>query len=1078
MKYLAIAKRLNQVIKVEAKDTSEAYFLATHKPFEKLKYVPRNMKKEEVDFVHEENFFKSIFNHMDQHHFVMVTGDNGSGKSHLIRWVNEQLSFSGMIDKEKETVLFISRAQSTLRGALEQIINAKAFHESDMTEKLRKLVQANEHLSKDGLKQRIIHHFAIAVEEEGENNNFSPRERKGLYAFLVDQDTQLYLMGENGPIERIQMKLASEARNEVMTDVTPRFEPNDFRITLSQLEIIKRSDVGKRALHFAESVADSTNSMEQQEILRKRERYAAYLNNFLDRVVQECTQFRGTDLADIFKLLRQELKRNGKSLTLLIEDITSFTGIDKALMDVLAYTHEGTEYDESLCRLISIVGVTNWYYDNSINDNFKERVTANVYVDDAFGEVSDIVDMTARYLNAIYVEPELVENWLLNGAKQEQLPIADVFSEHQWAHVKIGEHTMTLFPFNQTALANFHQKKELRTPRRFLQDVILKYVHSMIIHGQEMFPPDYTSFGLDVAWKDSNDDAVLKRESAPDKVNRYMSLFRIWGNRTLDAFTINGVKVVGGLSEDVFRSFGLPILRGNTIPAPPSSGNGNKGNNQGPITIGQGNKAGLGNGVVVHRTNLRDIPGDKPKHEDGNGEINKPATEPVTPRDIEDPKEKRFRETEGQIERWMRGEKLVSKLLEDLLDTLSEFIRWEDNGVSALQVKEYFNTRRVVIEDYFGNVSAGNTLVFERSESLRYALLALAAWKDRGTKSWDFNGAEEYALALYDWMTQQENKIVAFIRDPFQTGTYSVQMDEYTTMGQLVAITLSGSLTGTVSTAEGLYHELAHSILPIKLDTTRDPKWQALQKLLPSDLKEFSERFLRHFNLVQGDITRGTHTNVFYLHAAKVLPVLKKILGDNWAFAQLSLPERPSSKNDAWYQSIHVLHDILRTLPEATRAEYEKAEQFAKHMQNLIGEDIHDVGLLFDEIKEMLSWLTAQRENYDPAPFKWMQSNQCNPSVIAPHLQAIAMLTKRKGEASQFIGLSQDPIAALRPYYESIVSFHQLLDRLQSTYRQRLVQMSQASSSVTNVEEETKNALKTWYDELQLLSEEVLYAKR
>ncbi|WP_149847126.1 hypothetical protein [Paenibacillus sp. 37] len=1078
MKHLAIAKRLNQVIKVEAKDTSEAYFLATHKPFEKLKYVPRNMKKDEVDFVHEEEFFNSVFDHMDQHHFVMVTGDNGSGKSHLIRWVKEQLSFSGLIDNEKETVLFISRAQSTLRGALEQIINAKAFQESDMTEKLRKLVQANEHLSKDGLKQRIIHHFAIAVEEDGENSNFSSRDRKELYSFLVDQDTQRFLMGESGPIERIQKKLASEARNEVMTDVTPRYEPSDFSISLSQLETVKRSDVGKRALRFVESVADSTNSLEQQEIHRKRERYAAYLNNFLDRVVQECTQFRGTDLADIFKLLRQELKRNGKSLTLLIEDITSFTGIDKALMDVLAYTHQGTEYDESLCRLISIVGVTNWYYDTSINDNFKERVTANVYVDDAFGEVSDVVDMTARYLNAIYVEPHLVDTWLQNGARKEHLPIANVFKEHEWAHIKIDEYTMTLFPFNQTVLGHFHEKKELRTPRRFLQDVILKYVHWMTVHGTEMFPPEYTSFGLDVAWKDSNDDAVLKRESAPNLVNRYMSLFRIWGDRTLDAFTTNEVKVVGGLSEDVFRSFGLPLLKGHTVTS--SIGNGNRRTAQEPIAIGQGTKPSSENGLIVNRLNPKDIPSGESKRGGNNKVISPPPDyiEPAPSQTNEDPKEKRFRETEREIEKWMDGEKLISKLLEELINVVNEFIRWEDNGVSALQVKEYFNTRRVTIEDYFNNMSAVNTLIFQRSHSLKYALLALAAWKERGAKSWDFNGAEEYALALYDWMSEQEKNIIEFTRDPFQTGTSSMQMNEYTTMGQLVAITLSGSLTGTILTVEGLYQELANYILPVKVDVTRDSKWQALQRLLPSDPKELSERFLRHFNLVQGEIKNGTNTPVFYLQVAKILPVLEKVLKDDWAFDQLSLPERPRSKGDAWYQSIHLLHDIVKSLPEATRAEYSKAEQFSKHLQNLIGEDINEVGVLFDEMKEMLNWLTAQRENYDPASFDWLKSNHCNPSLITPHLHAISLLTDRKGEASQFIGLSQDPISILRPYHEAIVNFHNLLDQLESRYKQRLSQSSQASNATTNVEEKTKIILKTWYEELQLLSEEVLHAKR
>lgn len=1088
MKYPAIAQRLHQIIKVEAKDTSEAYFLATHKPFEKLKYVPRNMRREEVDFVHEEQFFRTVFNQMERHHFIMVTGDNGSGKSHLIRWVKEHLKYSGFVDKEKETILFISRAQSTLRGALEQIMNAQVFQQNDMAEKMRKLVQANEHLSKDGLKQRIIHHLAIAVNDDEENGSITSRDRGQLYTFLVDQDTKHFVMGEDGPIERIQKKLSSEARNEVMTDVTPRFEASDFAITIDQLETVKRSDAGRRALRFIESVADSTNALEQQAIVKKRERFAAYLNDFLDRVVQECTQFRGTDLTEIFKLLRQELKLQGKCLTLLIEDITSFTGIDKALIDVLGYTHEGTEYDESLCRLISIVGVTNWYYDNAINDNFKERVTANLYVDDAFCDVSDIVDMTARYLNAIYLEPERVDAWLQSGAQQESLPLSEVFKEHKWAQVEIGSHTMTLFPFSAAALRNFHNKRELKTPRRFLQDVLLKYVHWMLLHGLEMFPPEYSSTGLDVAWTDEADDAVLKREAAPNLVNRYMTLFRIWGNRSLDSYTLAGSKYVGGLSEDVFRSFGLPMLSGNAVAAPSPTKGTDVGTGSGWATIGIGigtSSGTTGEGGYKPFSGSGSGVGGRTRGGVGNGggSTTFPPTDPTTePPMVEDPRESRFRLIELDIEKWMSGETLVSfsQLLLDLIAVLDTAIRWEEEGISATQVKDYLSPRRIEIEGQSGTVITENKLVFHREESLRYALLALAAWRERGTKSWQFSGSEEYTLMLYNWIRQHQQRIIEFVRDPYHTGIQTEVMDEITTVGQLIVATLSESLSGTITSEEELYLQLAKLVLQAKAEQTRDPKWQMLQKKLPKDIRDLSEHYLRYFNLVQGEVRRGATTDVYYLHAARVLPHLKKMLGDTWSFDQVVLPEKPKTKSElSWYRFVNLLHDInLKLLPEVILAEYAKADHFANHVTGLLGGDIREVSLLFDEMKQMLKWLTDQRESFDPVPFQWMLSNKCNPDSIIPFLQQLSSFSERKGEASRFIVLSQDPTLPLCPYHDALVNFHGLIDRLHVTYQQRLTNAGNASDDAAVVNETTKGTLQTLFDELQLMNREVPYVTR
>ena len=62
----------------------------------------------------------------------------------------------------------------------------------------------------------------------------------------------------------------------------------------------------------------------------------------------------------IFAHLRRDLKKQGKNLTIFIEDFTGFTGIDQELITALSYEHGGDYQD--LCRVTSVIGITNDYY--------------------------------------------------------------------------------------------------------------------------------------------------------------------------------------------------------------------------------------------------------------------------------------------------------------------------------------------------------------------------------------------------------------------------------------------------------------------------------------------------------------------------------------------------------------------------------------------------------------------------------------------------------------------------------------------------------------------------------------------
>lgn len=91
---------------------------------------------------------------------------------------------------------------------------------------------------------------------------------------------------------------------------------------------------------------------------------ANYLNQFVNDVIQRCAGIEPGDFRDIFQDIRKELYRIGKNLTLFIEDVTSFTGVDDALLDALIVEHTGMNAGENLCRISSIVGTTSNYLQN------------------------------------------------------------------------------------------------------------------------------------------------------------------------------------------------------------------------------------------------------------------------------------------------------------------------------------------------------------------------------------------------------------------------------------------------------------------------------------------------------------------------------------------------------------------------------------------------------------------------------------------------------------------------------------------------------------------------------------------
>ena len=422
--------RLSYVVKPDSTTTSQGDFLATHVAIKRLHLLSRFdiMPTGGKDYSEEAVYQKYVLNPGNKHQFIAVYGQSGTGKSHLIRWFEAKFQN----DKpENEVVLFIRRSDNTLKGTIRQLLETTEVKEIANKEVYDRLVRASVCEDENKLKGRIYHDFINEVECDNESHHIrlTNVRRKRLTAFLYNEVVQAHLMSIDGPIERIYSKVAENS--SVDRDTIAQFVPEDFFVSPDLFENIHRAGADPKAEKMArELMADESGTEDAQKI-------AAYLNQFVNDVIQRCAGIEPGDFRDIFQDIRSELYRMDKNLTLFIEDVTSFTGVDDALLDALMVAHTGTYQGKNLCRISSIVGTTSNYLARHFLDNYKERITQYVFIpSDAFDE-NGIFEFVGRYLNTMSLPEDRIALWMKNHATAAEYPVHDVKEGAAWEFIPI-----------------------------------------------------------------------------------------------------------------------------------------------------------------------------------------------------------------------------------------------------------------------------------------------------------------------------------------------------------------------------------------------------------------------------------------------------------------------------------------------------------------------------------------------------------------------------------------------------------------------------------------------------------------
>lgn len=490
---------------------------------------------------------------------LFITGDKGTGKSHLVRWLKSKIGA-----RPTWHVVYIEKRNTSLKQVIERIL---AGIDSPRAQQLRgELERASSEIQSDAeaihaLLQRLDHlvKFDTATDIKGlpgldaeELNDLRHQADRLLGDFTFRER----LSQPDGPLARIvRLARGNTDPDEAIDEVDLHLDESDFRVDPSYFE-----DTGVEFQKLVGRVVSNRGL---------RTEIAALCDFYLPRAKAEVFTGQTTDLLEVFQDVRQEIAKQGKELCLFIEDLVLLHGIDKQLAQALTIPA-----GRDLCRLRAAIAVTSGYL--SSVDTFADRgIHYTLNIDSSAIGAEGLRDFVSRYLNAGRLRKDVLRN--LGPAD----PIPNACSEcpvRPACHETFGtsESGYGLYPFNANAvdrLVGLASPNAFR-PRQVLREVIRDPlgVAEDEIPNPGVFPSKLFARSLDEVRKNVPSElrAKIRRESTTPEAE--LSLRAFYATDPLETddsleelARFLGVNLTSGVAEHVQQAEPDP-----TLPAPHS----------------------------------------------------------------------------------------------------------------------------------------------------------------------------------------------------------------------------------------------------------------------------------------------------------------------------------------------------------------------------------------------------------------------------------------------------------------------------------------------------------------------------
>ena len=975
-----IAKeRISYVARPDSITTSEGDFLATHVAIKKLKVLekfdiaPTSGKS----FSEEDIFKKYILNPEDRHQFIAIYGQSGTGKSHLIRWFAARYEQSKHKD---EVVLFIRRSDNTLKGTIRQLLEKSEVQGISNKEIYERLVKASVSVEENKLKDLIYHNFIIEIDHDLDDHDIQLGNvmKRKVVAFLNNEIVHDFLLRKKGPIERMYSKIAEHST--VDRDTIAQFEKEDFLVSQDLYESIQRAGGDRKAERLAlELLSDEKGATTAKKI-------ADYLNQFRNDVIQRCAGIEPGDFKQIFLDIRKELFRLDKKLTLFIEDVTSFTGVDTALLDALIEEHTGKRDGGSLCRISSIVGTTNNYLQHNFKDNHKDRITKYVYIPSDVLDEDGLYEFVARYVNTMSLNEDIISDWVNGHANPEDYPIHDVVEGKNWEYINVGhEKKINIYPFTKNSILYFYNnvlEKGHQTPRYIIRDIIEPVVRDAIFN-KENFP------SIDVKIVNVNTTLSFRIHSQvddQDAADRLLKFMSVWGNGTPDQYEENGKIYISAISKDMYDDFSFPVLQMDKVEAPKTSPQKKVSNNATTPKV--------------------------------TSEVSVDAYEIVVPA----AKIKKVNDANTLLTKWTNEKKIDisatvgaagtvhSAIYDEIPDYLFTAINWQVEGISMDNARKVKDSA-VLLVALEGQTKKEGLYVLPANWNSINIILAFIRWKEYGNKSWNYPDADFDAYLITTWTEAIKKTLVTKVSE-YKSGIETKYI-EAAVSAEIYRTILAGEFRE--KSLKNFNLQTLFASKPNKATSNSHcSEWKSLVSVMSQKSADVNNQqtVRRYFNIGQG----GASTNVV-LDAIALSKVFGKVKKSRLIIEpeEKQNDDRIKQRRDAYT----FLNDIEERIESVAKSELENGKAKLQRIYDTFGDN--EIGE--DELTEFISRVKKFYEEANKAQVNVKEISLDGikkVSILEKAISDIAAVLDEDDPLTIIMAFSGDPVTTIKPLIDII----------------------------------------------------------
>ena len=538
--------RVARVMEIEAEEASPPVFMAVHTDEPLVLSRPQGRRSTQE--------FLDEFLSADGDVRAVVIGDSGSGKSHLVHWV--QLNVPSRPDVR---VVSVPRSGTSLRWIVERLIEElPPSLQDDFRSRLVRVPRSATDFKE--LELLILSKIALALQSHAPRDDVDAALAGGLRDFLLDPALREVHTGKAGIVADLVRHITQPSGREER-DVRRRFQEADLHLDHAMRNL---TDLAAPTRWVLTSLQGNPEH---------RERAVELLNANLDEAVAQTLGLSGSVLTELLNEIRRHLGGRGQELVLLVEDLVRTEGIDRALINALI------ERGDDLCRLRLLIASTTGYFEREMLDTQKTRMDfiINLSARPPLDEENRLAPFTARYLNALRVDEETLTGWYdesRSGQINVPLPNACEECRHRpVCHTAFGASSIEgagevgLYPLTSEALANMAQRARERSlvdaqldPRTLLRDILRPITGDLTARaiGQGVFPDEpllerHGGARLPLAVQER------VRSEAGMHAERHLALLELWGQHPSGA---------AQLASGIYRAFALEPPKGTDTTSP------------------------------------------------------------------------------------------------------------------------------------------------------------------------------------------------------------------------------------------------------------------------------------------------------------------------------------------------------------------------------------------------------------------------------------------------------------------------------------------------------------------------------